>query len=804
MLGGSDSGLSYWDGKTDGTGAVGGKNLAGTQFQLFIPVTPASSWEVDRYGSIWSRIGGNGVKGAGFTKYINPSTSIYDNGMGVQWNLTGASSYTITAKWAFTANAASVTTPAISATPTALANFVSVQGTPSVKQTFSVSGLTANATVTAPTGYEVSLDGVTYAPAVTLANPGGTIHVRLTAGAAVGAALGNISIVSGTATQNVALTGKVYGPPVANPATNITTTSFIAQWTKETGITDYKLDVATDAGFTAFVTGYQDKSVGILGYSTVSGVSPSTTYYYRVRAVVPITPTAVTTGNSNVITVNTVTPCPTTTPNVTVGPNANGQLNATTADPNATYKWTPPDGLSDSKIPNPIVNVPASTTFYVTATKEDGTCSSINMIVVNVIQTPVAIAATGSGSAPIANWNSVPGATSYKLDLSTSPAFGSFVGSYHDYPVGNVTTFPFTGLDPTIPYYYRIAASDADGTGSYSNTITIKGTPVITWANPADIIYGTKLSATQLNASAVIPGAFVYTPAANTLLTVGNAQNLKVDFTPTDVANYNSATKTVVINVLKAPLTVTVDNKSMIYKGTIPAFTYAISGYVNNETVSVVTGTPAITTTATSTSDAGTYDITAALGTLTATNYSFTYAKGILTINKAPQTITATVNVFDKYVGDLFDPLATASSGLVVAYTVTQSTPIASVLGNKISVVGAGTATITVNQAGNNNYEAAPAITLTLKTKELIFSNFISPNDDGKNDFWGVPHADVLADAKIIVFNSYGQELFSTTGYTQTWDGTNNGKKCAVGEYYYQVKYSGGVKTGVILLMIKE
>jgi hypothetical protein len=46
------------------------------------------------------------------------------------------------------------------------------------------------------------------------------------------------------------------------------------------------------------------------------------------------------------------------------------------------------------------------------------------------------------------------------------------------------------------------------------STITVlKATPVITWATPADIVYGTALSATQLNATANVPGTFVYTPA---------------------------------------------------------------------------------------------------------------------------------------------------------------------------------------------------------------------------------------------------------------------------------------------------
>ena len=42
-------------------------------------------------------------------------------------------------------------------------------------------------------------------------------------------------------------------------------------------------------------------------------------------------------------------------------------------------------------------------------------------------------------------------------------------------------------------------------------TVT-KATPAITWATPADIVYGTALSATQLNATTTVAGTFVYTP----------------------------------------------------------------------------------------------------------------------------------------------------------------------------------------------------------------------------------------------------------------------------------------------------
>ena len=76
----------------------------------------------------------------------------------------------------------------------------------------------------------------------------------------------------------------------------------------------------------------------------------------------------------------------------------------------------------------------------------------------------------------------------------------------------------------------------------------LKQTPVITW-NPADLLAGTPLGAAQLNASANVQGMFIYTPPAGTLLVAGD-QQLAAQFTPVDMANYNSATAQVTLKVV--------------------------------------------------------------------------------------------------------------------------------------------------------------------------------------------------------------------------------------------------------------
>jgi hypothetical protein len=123
------------------------------------------------------------------------------------------------------------------------------------------------------------------------------------------------------------------------------------------------------------------------------------------------------------------------------------------------------------------------------------------------------------------------------------------------YPANSMVTVTATPNPGFVFKNFSPIQTSNPGKISMTGPITIVGffalqtKPVITWPTPADIFYGTPLSARQLNATASVPGTFVYMPAAGSLLTTGSGQPLTATFTPAD-PSYATTTTTVKINVL--------------------------------------------------------------------------------------------------------------------------------------------------------------------------------------------------------------------------------------------------------------
>ncbi|MGB6691685.1 MAG: MBG domain-containing protein [Terracidiphilus sp.] len=88
------------------------------------------------------------------------------------------------------------------------------------------------------------------------------------------------------------------------------------------------------------------------------------------------------------------------------------------------------------------------------------------------------------------------------------------------------------------------------------------------------------------------------------------------------------------LHVRQAMLTVAANNLTMTEGSAVPTLTYTLTGFVNGDTASVVSGAPVLSTMATSSSPPGQYPITVSIGNLSAANYSFGLTtNGVLTVN---------------------------------------------------------------------------------------------------------------------------------------------------------------------------
>jgi hypothetical protein len=189
--------------------------------------------------------------------------------------------------------------------------------------------------------------------------------------------------------------------------------------------------------------------------------------------------------------------------------------------------------------------------------------------------------------APSISWAN-PAAISYGTALganqlnATSPVAGTFT---YTPAAGTVLSAGSHSISvtftPTDLANYSVASS--------SVTLMVnKVTPTITWNTPAVITYGMLLSATQLNATASVPGTFVYSPAAGEMPPIGN-NTLSASFTPTDSNDYASAAASVILTV-NSPL-----NPIPVLNGISPAIanaggaafqlTIAGTGFISGSTV---------------------------------------------------------------------------------------------------------------------------------------------------------------------------------------------------------------------------
>jgi hypothetical protein len=144
-----------------------------------------------------------------------------------------------------------------------------------------------------------------------------------------------------------------------------------------------------------------------------------------------------------------------------------------------------------------------------------------------------------------------------------------------------------------IQVAYSGTANFAPSVDSADSLTISKATPTLTWNTPASIPSGTPLGPSQLDATASVPGTFVYNPPAGTVLPSGTTQTLSVTFTPADSADYNSATASVSVTILGGTYSGSVSPTSAtIPVGSSKTFNISVSSSTFDGTVSLSCAKP--------------------------------------------------------------------------------------------------------------------------------------------------------------------------------------------------------------------
>jgi gliding motility-associated-like protein len=101
------------------------------------------------------------------------------------------------------------------------------------------------------------------------------------------------------------------------------------------------------------------------------------------------------------------------------------------------------------------------------------------------------------------------------------------------------------------------------------------------------------------------------------------------------------------------------------------------------------------------------------------------------------------------------------------------------------------TTTYTLFVTDSKNCVNSDSVTITvLKLKyNGKITNLFTPNDDGINDTWYLEDIQKFPDNEVIVYNIYGQEVFSQKGYKNDWKGTFNGAELPDGTYFYVLRF---------------
>ncbi len=251
-------------------------------------------------------------------------------------------------------------------------------------------------------------------------------------------------------------------------------------------------------------------------------------------------------------------------------------------------------------------------------------------------------------------------------------------------------------------------------------TLTITPRPLYVKVNNANRVYGDQNPSFELTYEGFVNNeteqVLTQIPTITTAATVNSdAGTYDLYVGGGKATNYELSYQQGQLTVTQRPLTVSVGDYERDYGEENPAFELIYDNFGSSDDETSLVSKPVARTTATRTSDVGTYAINVTGGA--SPNYTFTYVPGSLTVNRAEQIFTWEQDLSELRVGDQVELKAFASSGLPVTFTFADN-DIVDVYqaGRKtyMECLNPGTVVIKAQQEGNKNYYPTQRITKTI------------------------------------------------------------------------------------------
>lgn len=443
-----------------------------------------------------------------------------------------------------------VVQPSLSLLPSSLPEFTANWGSPSSAQSYTVSGahLTGPVTVTAPDGFEISLNNSSFGSSQTLNPVTGSlasvpVYVRLSSTAPLGVSSGSITHTGGEAAdQNLAVTGTVNS---ANPTLSPSVTS-LSGFTSTFGVPSAsQAYTISGSGLTGTITVFAPSGFEVsLDNATfaasrtlnpVAGNLSGVTLYVRLSGTAPVgSPSGNVThsgGSASNVSVGVTGTVADATPILTLSTNSLDGFTSLSGDPGTPQNYT----VSGSNLKGPIT-VTAPTGYEVS---QDGITYAASQIltptsgVLNGVLLQVRLSSSASVGAVVGNVTHTGGGINAQ-DLSVSGTVAGFTGP-------TITSTKSGSFYTNSAFSYQVTLATTNTNSTYSAT----GLPAGFSINPTNgLITGTNPATAATNQIVItVNGTQGISRATYRLRTMTAAEQSAISGTPSVVINkYQNAT----------------------------------------------------------------------------------------------------------------------------------------------------------------------------------------------------------------------------------------------------------------------